>query len=221
MPTAKLAQSHVPSATFQPWVGEMYDSGGLDGLRLLLVGESHYSDPPGDVADTDIPALTRDMVERAIQGDRGPQLFYDKIGKSISGRSLTDCDARNDFWQRVAFCNFFQRLLEGSKAKLTKTDAQEALPVFRDVLATVEPHAVLVTSIKVWNSIKPFNSVTRNEDAPSKTFLWTLDGRSMVATWTPHPSARSQAFSTSRWQERTRRFMDEAREWARDSARRR
>lgn len=210
-----------PTATFQPWVGDKYESEGLEGLRLLIVGDSHYDSLPTDAAN--LPKLTVDVVGNAIRDDGGSLFFFHRIGDVVSGHPLIDRKARDEFWQRVSFCNFFQRVLESSDAKPTAEDQEAALPIFRDVLDGLRPNAVLVTGYRQWNSIKPWDSVPRTSDTPRGTWLWAVSGLRMIAAPTVHPSwyrgDLEDRFIGSVWQARVARFVAEAHDWARDNPR--
>ena len=214
-------KAFFPSATFQPWVGDKYESEGLKGLRLLIVGDCHYDFIPIDPAS--LSQLTSGVLANAISQDGGSLLFFHRVGDTVAGHKLNVRDARNEFWQRVAFCNFFQRVFDRSDEKPTREDAELAVPVFREILEGLKPHAVLVTSARVWDSMKPGLSVVRTEDSPCETRLWTEAGKSMIAMRTVHPSLyrvpRDERFTAPVWQGRVARFMSEARDWARDNPR--
>jgi len=51
---------------FRPWKSPNFEKG-IDGVRLLIVGESHYSKIP---VENDDPDFTIKIVEKVIEGSR-------------------------------------------------------------------------------------------------------------------------------------------------------
>lgn len=40
--------------TFRPWIGSAYATGGVLGLRFLILGESHYGSGADEVVDPEV-----------------------------------------------------------------------------------------------------------------------------------------------------------------------
>src|SRR5262245_38404790 len=90
-------------AHFHPWVGSEYRSGGVLGLRLLVLGESHHHTTP-ELADRD---MTRIVVENYLAG-RARIRFFTSVMQVVTGREYFPYDRRRAFWDSVAFYNFVQ-----------------------------------------------------------------------------------------------------------------
>ncbi len=89
---------------FDPWVGAKYWSEGLGGVRVLILGESHYGDP-----GTESATFTTEVVRGWGQEKR--HRFFTVVQKLVLGLRADDWvtdDQRAAFWERVAFYNFVQ-----------------------------------------------------------------------------------------------------------------
>jgi hypothetical protein len=89
--------------TFDPWIGSKYRTEGLNGLRLLILGEAHYGN-----AGNECQTETTDVIRRmALQKDCLP--FFSRLQHVVLGtRGYLSDAARKDFWERIAFYNFIQ-----------------------------------------------------------------------------------------------------------------
>src|SRR4051812_25845872 len=99
--------SPAPVRMWQPWVGSRYASDGYRSKRILILGESHYG---GDGCH--YPEFTREVI-RDMALVKGHLPFFSRVQRLIvGGRGGFSLPEREDFWQRVAFCNFIQTALE-------------------------------------------------------------------------------------------------------------
>jgi hypothetical protein len=88
--------------TFDPWIGSRYMTDGVQGVRLLILGESHYG-LPGDMRST----FTVDVVRWLGQQHRFR--FFTIIQRLVTGTNgWLSNDDRSEFWERVAFYNYIQ-----------------------------------------------------------------------------------------------------------------
>jgi hypothetical protein len=86
---------------YRPWIGDGYKNGFRSGLKLLILGHSHYAD--------DEPDATEKWTGKHIE--EKPSEFWIHVEQVISGERL-DNDGRRAFWNNVAFSNFIQQSLE-------------------------------------------------------------------------------------------------------------
>jgi len=202
---------------FRPWIGVRYDTLGLDGRRLLILGESHYESTPGDVKTRTEYKLTWDIIDRAIAGESLP--FYSKIATAVSGEELTSSEERSGFWKTVAFYNYVQRLLKTPGERPSATDLKSGAAPFFDLIRLLSPDAILVTGVTVWNSISDCfpegaRSTEERSDEPSSTYRWEgITSYPILATWTVHPSDFHSrvGFTDPKWRTRVSRFVNEMR----------
>ena len=125
---------------FEPWVGERYELAELYGLRVLLLGESHYGKGDED------SFFTRRVVKKWGQEKR--HRFFTIIARFIlhQGRKgrLTGAE-RREFWDKVAFYNYVQEIV-GRKARIrpTRDMWKRSEQSFFKVLQDLKPDLVVV-----------------------------------------------------------------------------
>ena len=150
------------SVAFKPWIGSLYDAEGLGGVRLLLLGESQYPGPNTRVSPDGIPSLedssaTRENVEElAITGRNS---FFTKVTKLVlglgAGQWISD-EGKADVWQRVAFYNFVQQWLSGSRCRPTEEMWVAARGPLLEVMDMCRPHLVVVLGLELANHLPDF-----------------------------------------------------------------
>jgi hypothetical protein len=99
----------ISEIKFEPWVGEEYLSG-IDGKRLLVLGESHYhsceDDPECREGDSDEQRETshRGLTKRVVG------FWKDWPHRSPLSHSIPKLFSleKPEFWKRVAFYNYLQ-----------------------------------------------------------------------------------------------------------------
>jgi hypothetical protein len=190
------------SPFFLPWVGTQYASG-INGQRLLVLGESHYSDDSRNA----YPQLTRDIVARVVGGERFP--FFTKIG-SVIERSTKPTTFS---WQAVLFYNFVQQLV-GAHARDRPTEAMWAsgFDPLMAVLTEHRPSAVLVAGVGTWGGLSryfPRDAQSQATASGEDVRIWKFAGQApMAAAWIDHPA--SFGFRPEAWTERVSCLFTEA-----------
>jgi hypothetical protein len=125
--------------TFDPWVGKRYTSEGIRGVRLLILGESHYG-----TAGAERRTFTADMVRRL--GQEGRRRFFSAAQRLVvGGQGRLSAAERAGFWERVAFYNYVQSF-PGPRARCRPTPEMwsAAREPFLHTLAEVAPRVLLV-----------------------------------------------------------------------------
>ncbi len=111
------------------------------GVRVLVVGESHYG-TKGQGTDRD---FTHSLVSGIVDGAK-PPVFFTKASKVLT---LDDVGSAQ-VWRDVAFCNYLQVFKE---ANPRGTAPQEAWAASRSALdwtvAQLDPQVILVLSNRV------------------------------------------------------------------------
>jgi hypothetical protein len=131
---------------FDPWIGSQYRSEGLRGVRILILGESHY----GDIG-TESATFTTEVVKE--WGQKKRHRFFTVTQKLVAGigkgESVTD-EQRAAFWEQVAFYNFVQAFPGPQpRTRPTKEDWADAAPVFLATMADLKPQVVVVLGVQL------------------------------------------------------------------------
>lgn len=184
---------------FLAWMGRSYCQGISDGIRLLVLGESHYGNP--HEAER---LMTRKVVEDQLLGT-SRQGFLTTLHRLVReatepGRGSSEIS----FWNQVAFYNYVQELV-GPKSRIrpSRQAWQRSAPAFVQQLEQLQPHAVLVCGRALWDHLKEVDGLTgapevdaANADISTCTLL--IRGRAVgVAAPINHPSSRG--FRRERW----------------------
>ncbi len=200
--TVETVYTTMPAASdphFVPWIGPCYEEGIAGGIRLLVLGESHYANPhPGE------ERMTRKIIEDQLSG-RSRQGFLTRLQRLV--HAATDpgvIELEDSFWMYVAFYNYVQELV-GPKSRMRPSrDAwRGSAPAFAQQLEELRPHAVLVCGRELWDHLKVTDGLTddpkidrANPDVRTRTLL--VGGRAVgVAAPINHPSSRG--FRRERW----------------------
>ena len=131
---------------FDPWVGAQYWTVGLGGVRVLILGESHYGDIGAESA-----TFTTEVVREWAQDKR--HRFFTVTQKLVAGIGtdewVTD-EERAAFWEQVAFYNFVQAF-PGPEPRYRPTQEMwaAASPAFLATLAELKPQVVVILGIEL------------------------------------------------------------------------
>lgn len=190
---------------FRPWVGSRYRSDGYQGLRILVLGVSHYDQGYGKG-----PGTTSYVVEQYISG-RHERKYFDGVGRIFEGTTYgRNEDERRRFWESVAFCNLIQEFVGTSPdSKPTSAHFSAAMEPFRAVARELSPDFVLVTGFTLWDKVTKALNATRPEILQAREIreyrrceLRVLpgigDGR-LYAGYILHPSRGFRVHDWSQW----------------------
>lgn len=189
---------------FDPW--NLGENVSLDGVRLLVVAESHYKEP--GCTEQFTPAET----DKIVRANAPPFAVApsNSLFAKIADAFASDAVHRDEVWKRIYYCNYFQRPFETPGEKPRPSDFEESAPHFDHVLRTIRPDAVVVMSSRLWHGMA-------NEAAPDPAydganglgrayrFTGGADLRIPAArTW--HPSA-PRHFRVEHWKPRIAHFL--------------
>lgn len=181
---------------FLPYVGDSYGIG-IDGMKVLLLGESHY------IADEDsinkaggIRFYTRYIFDDcAHDGSRAWGAFFRRLDALVARKAGPSDEEAAEGWRHVAYANFVQESV-GSAARVRPSadgwgSGRRAFP---HLLSILSPDVILVMGRQAFNQTpdSPGRRVGRIE-VPSSTVprnVWEMgyEGGSALMTWVYHPS---------------------------------
>lgn len=126
---------------FDPWVGKKYWTSDIFGIRVLVLGESHYGNKR-DIRTT----FTSDVIRQLAQTHRNS--FFTKVAKVLYGfdqRTWLGNGPRAEIWEHVAFYNYVQDLVgDGVRKRPTHRMWTVAAAPFLGILRELKPEVVLV-----------------------------------------------------------------------------
>lgn len=200
------------SYRFHPWSPSASDPR-FKGVRLLVLGESHYEEVSDTCRFLDADAagdLTQEMVLKWGAEPEGRQVFFANLYTMLSGKAW-EAESRTlaPFWESIFFYNYVQSLVPGGAGHSPSSAmwANAALP-FREVLEEIDPDAILVLGQRLWD-----NMLKQDEDLDDFPDGLGLicgyrkgDGKVVPAAHTRHPSSRG--FAPLDWHGRVHLFLD-------------
>jgi hypothetical protein len=143
-------KTHV---TFQPWIGEYFEAG-VNGVKLLVLGESHYhccTDSPEcrevteSVRNSFHQGLTQSVVGWWKDNPHKSPLSY-RVPKLFNKEKPT-------FWNSVIFYNYLQTFA-GPEARVRPSEEQwldeDNSKAFQEILDAYKPDRILVLGKKLW-----------------------------------------------------------------------
>jgi hypothetical protein len=196
--------------TFNPW--NLHADVEFDGLRLLMLGESHYDDSPKPERD---PAIIANSTVQAVRDwsenrDHRGQRFFPYIFETVTG--ATWAAASTDvvrFWKSIYFYNFVQEFVgAGPRARPTSAMFRRSDSAFSAVLNVIKPDAVLVLGEGLWQSMADSEQLGPGlPQGLGKTYWFDTGGEGRaLAAHIRHPS--SAGFSPWRWHAPVKEFLE-------------
>lgn len=125
---------------YKPWKGRHYSSLGYQGLKLLVLGESHHQDYGRNAA----LRWTKAHIER-------PSRFWSTIEEIVVGRQLPAEEGRRSFWEGIAYTNVIQTTMHTSRDRPKASDLRKARQWFCEIVQEVKPEVVFLFSTSLWN----------------------------------------------------------------------
>ena len=132
---------------FQPYIGELYNDSRY-GIRLLVVGESHYDDDASAGSDFTSYVVDQNAFEAGAS-------FFTKLTKLLKGTDadLTEED-RVEAWKHIAFYNYVQEIVgDAARISPTKEMWEAAHEPFVEVVDRLKPDVILVLGVNLWNQM--------------------------------------------------------------------
>lgn len=188
---------------FKPWIGKDYNSGGIFGKKLLVVGESHYCDKDicpecGNPEDAGKCAnFTTDVVNSYLSEDKKNGRWtstFKKFEKSMVG-DTTPVESR-EIWDSIAFYNFLQRAMNGPRQAGAYADYENSEPAFWDVMEELQPDVMIAWGVtRMYDNMPGGEAWEPEQDIVvdgyhTRNGWYTLkSGNRVRAIWVYHPSA--------------------------------
>lgn len=190
---------------FKPWIGKNYESGGIFGKRILVLGESHHCGGSTESEAKDAeehPDFTIDVVTQLLSGAKTRWTpTFRKFERSLVGHE-TDLEASVAIWNSVAFYNYLQKAMTDPRKVLEWPDDDNDEAAFFEVIDRLQPDLIIVWGVGRMYDNMPSKGWEKGEEMlvdgySVKNGYYTLDNGKRVRTiWVNHPST---GYSWERW----------------------
>lgn len=197
---------------FMPWIGPRYRDGGFDGLRVLILGESHYR--WGLEADR-VRYATRVVMQGEVTGT-DQHRFHDRVMRVMhgsNGRIPQEEVVR--FWNGVAFYNYVQEFVgDHPRDRPSPMQWEQAATVLPTVLAALRPQFVLACGRELYEHLKTVPDLTSAPEFGADNYTRSREisvgsGERGVVGLIHHPA--SIGFSARKWAPRAAEYLARAR----------
>lgn len=193
---------------FKPWIGPDYESGGIFGKKILVVGEAHICG--ADCEDCGIGKSpecedlnTPGVVKNYLQNHSGEwSRTFRKFERALFG-NWTDDSQSEKIWNSVAFYNYIQRALTKSRISPEWQDFKDSEEAFFTVIDTLEPDLIIVWGLtRMYDNLPAGDRWIKGdyleiEETEIKNgYYKTSKEKEIRVLWICHPSA---AFSIEKW----------------------
>jgi len=187
---------------FVPFVGPRYEEG-IDGTRVLLLGESHYRKKGVDNSPVKRRPYTRKVFGDRIEAIRtvGDGRYFPPLDRLLTNNAAPSGKQAAAAWEVVAFSNLIQEFVGASAGgSRTATQLRYGSRVFVEhVLPVLRPDVVLVLGRATWrgldagsvrSDLQPYFAKHVRPRHQAYREVWSLpykNGEALM-TWTYHPS---------------------------------
>lgn len=208
------ALEKIPTLTWLPWIGKDYFN---SNKRLLIIGESHYSDGISDEAflHNQQLAAKNDFTRNTIYQTQIQKAYEHKplknLFSALFGGAIID---QNKVWSQLAYYNFVQRSMNYSNINGQKNTEQPTIKdfdkgweTFIEVAKILKPTDCIFIGVRAAEpfermmdklNIKRTDRIVHPEinNVSPRTASITIDGHQINLTFIKHTSAY---FSPNTW----------------------
>lgn len=186
---------------FEPWIGADFDSGGIFGKKILVLGEAHICggcEKCGGIENAEECAdfTTTHCMDVIMSGatDSWTGTFH-KFERSLVGHE-TDLEESRKIWNSVAFYNYVQKSIDKSRKQPEWVDFRESEDAFFEVIDNLQPDLIIV-----WGVSRMYDNMPGGErwKAGEKLvidgyevkngYYRLANGKEARVLWVYHPSA--------------------------------
>lgn len=179
--------SNNSKIVFQPWVGSEYQTGGVYGYKVLVLGESHYGEAT-DATDETIGVVKEFVYE--YWGAPYQQTFL-CFERALAGREISQ-EEREQLWNSVLFYNYFQKSTTGPRTAPDMAAQKDSEEAFRELLEQYQPDAIIVWGARLYQLLPAWDgteSKIKVGDDSCLVWHYTIKGKQIPAMSVHHPSA--------------------------------
>lgn len=134
---------------FKPWVGKDYNTGSIFGKKILVLGEAHLCnscDSCGNVDNAEGCAdfTSANCIEVLLSGESGSWTgTFHKFERSLVNHE-TDLKESRKIWNSLAFYNYVQKAMDGSRKSPEWVDFRNSNETFFEVINELETDLIII-----------------------------------------------------------------------------
>lgn len=195
----------MDKVNFRPWVGSDYETGGIFGKKILVLGESHYCNKELVEGGKCFPEckcelMNEDCYSQTVQvvydfihnyeGESYHQTFL-CFERALMGRELSG-DESEKLWNSVAFYNYFQYSQPGPRQPLANNVSKDSEEALYQILSILSPDYVIVWGMRCYERLPDLDgygdqiTIEGGDSAP--VWMYTINGKKIPAMRVYHPS---------------------------------
>jgi hypothetical protein len=201
-------EDYSGSAFFFPWVGQAYETGGIFGKKILILGESHYCSEPGTCKDcgpghkNKCNLFTINAILNQFTPGAKKHAVFTKLARFFLDKESVDNKEKAIFWHSVAFYNYVQTTVS-SGAGVPPTEEMFSISVnpFYELMEKLEPDFLLVVSDRLWNNLPgqagvdwPAGPVITENGKSEKTWYFKGKRKKTLSLVIYHPSTKEFSY---------------------------
>lgn len=181
-----------------PWIGKFYKKG-INGKKLLALGESHHCDKASD--------FTPDITIEVIRDLFDPNSFHEpykntfaKFINSLAGEKQ-NIQGKEKWWDKIAFYNYIQKPIPKARQAPTSEDFKKSEEAFFDLLEQLRPTHIIAWGKRLFNNLpncgKPLSPLKNHKGKDVRRWEYRLkDGTPINLIEISHPSS---GYATYKW----------------------
>lgn len=146
---------------FYPHVGKNYEKG-FNGIKLLILGESHYcgeecancgKNSEYNCSDFTLKVLNRYLEYQKGNGEHENWMRTFTRFTNVMLEEQVNNETHIVFWDNVIFYNYVQSSTEGPRIPPSKQQFEESKDAFIEVLEKYMPDLILVWGKRLWENL--------------------------------------------------------------------
>ena len=146
------AFQEVEGLSRYPWVGCLFAEKS-NNCRPLIIGESHYATDGKNFSqeafeETKDKNFTREVVNCVIKNKCMCQPTWNMYEGLLQTFLKVSPENVKDFWSKVSFYNFIQRVMKSSDEKPTNDDKRIGWKCLGDVIKVLEPTLIIIVGVR-------------------------------------------------------------------------
>ena len=185
---------------FIPWVGKNYETGGIFGKRVMVLGDSHYRENKWEASSNN----TKEVIETFLNSERDFDKYmntFTKFERAVFNSELNQTE-KEEFWHSILFYNYLQEPLTEPGANFDYGLYEKYFEPFMAVLETHQPDVIIAWGQRLFTAMPGGNGkdgipLSIDNIPYKKCWIYTLKNGHQVKMFAiNHPS---RGFSREKW----------------------